>query len=110
MKFKANTPFDSYWFGAISGLAVVVLITSIIIAANSGDFPVWDHYKYFFDSGDISSILRARVLLSVKGGGLAVLPLFYLFLNKKMYKSVKGLMGIVLLLVFIVIYGYFTQG
>lgn len=108
MKFKANSKFDSIWFGAVSGLIVAIIITSIIIAANSGDYPVWDHYKHFFDSDGISSILRARVLLSVKGGAIAVLPLFYLFLNKKMYKSVKGLLGTVVFLGILVVYGYFA--
>ena len=108
MKFKANSKFDSILFGAFSGLIVAVLITSIIIGANSGDFPVWDHYKHFFDSDDISSILRSRVLLSVKGGAIAVLPLFYLFLNKNMFKAVRGLIGIVVLLGILVVYGLFV--
>jgi len=105
MKFNANSPFNSFWFGAVSGFLVAFLVTTVIIIANSEDYTVFDHYSNFFKS----SLLRARILLSVKGGGLAVLPLFYLFLNKKMYKSVKGLMSIVILLVIIVIYGYFAQ-
>ncbi|MCD4794199.1 MAG: hypothetical protein K8R54_13260 [Bacteroidales bacterium] len=108
MKFKANSKLDSFWFGAVSGLIVAILITSIIISVNSGDYPVWDHYKHFFDSDDISSILRARVLLSVKGGAIAVLPLFYLFLNKNMYKAIKGLIGIVVSLGILVVYGFFA--
>lgn len=106
MKFKANSKFDSIWFGIISGIIIVLLITSLIIYVNSEDYSVWDHYKYFFDSDDFSILLRARVLLSIKGGAIAVLPVFYLFINKKMYKAVKGLMGVVALLAILAVYGY----
>ena len=107
MKFKANSKFDSIWFGIISGLIVAFVITSIIIAANSKNLSVWDHYRYFFDSDLNSSILRAGVLLSLKGGAISILPLFYLFLNKNMYKSVKGLLGLVIFLGILVVSGYF---
>ena len=101
MKFKANSKFDSYAFGIISGFVVAIIITSIIIISRSGDFGLLDHYIHLFDS----PILRSRVSASLKGGALALLPLFYLFLNKKMYKAVKGLMGVAIFIGLFIVYG-----
>ena len=108
VKFNANSKFDSYWFGFLSGLILAITVTSVIIIANSGDYTLWDHYKNFFNSDGISSLLRSRVLLSVKGGAIAILPLFYLFINKKMYRAVRSLIGIVALFGILMIYGYFA--
>lgn len=113
MKFNSNSVFNSYWFGAASGFILAFIVTTIIIAVNAKEYTVWEHYFYFFDKEEITPLLRAQLrsalLLSVKGGGLAVLPLFYLFLNKKMYKAGKGLIGFALFLVLIAVYGWFLQ-
>ena len=113
MKLKPDSPLNSWWFGILTGFISALTVTIIIIAAHAKDFTIWEHFKYSVNPSEISpffkTTIRARVLLSIKGGGLAVLPLFYLYLNKKMYKAVKGLMAFVFFLVIIAVYGYFIQ-
>ena len=103
MKLKTNSKLDKFIVGVISGLIVAFIITTIIIIANikAGDLNVWEHYKHFFDM----PYLRSRVLLALKGGAIGVLPLFYLFLNKKMMKSVKGLIAVVAFIGLLVVWG-----
>ena len=106
MKLKANSKLDKFIVGVISGLIAAFIITTIIINANikEGDVSVWEHYRHFFDI----PLLRSRVLLALKGGAIAVLPLFYLFLNKKMMKAVKGLIAVVAFIGLLVVLGIFS--
>jgi len=106
MIFKQNSKLDNFFVGVLFGLIVAFIITTIIINANikEPDLTVWDHYKYFFKN----PLSRSRVLLSLKGGAIGVLPLFYLFLNKKMMKAVKGLVAVVALIGIIVVWGILT--
>ena len=103
MKLKANSKLDKFIVGVISGLIVAFIITTIIINANikEGDVSIWEHYIHFFNI----ALYRSRVLLSLKGGAIAVLPLFYLFLNKKMMKAVKGLIAVVAFIGLLVVWG-----
>ncbi len=103
MKLKANSKLDKFIIGIISGLIAAFIITTIIINANikDGDLSIWEHYKHFFDI----AYLRSRVLLALKGGAIGVLPLFYLFLNKKMMKAVKGLIAVVAFIGLLVVWG-----
>ena len=102
MKFKANSKLDTFIIGVISGLIVAFIITTIIINANIKveDVEVWDFYKHFFETP-----YKTIVLLSLKGGAIGILPLFYLFLNKKMMKAVKGLIAVVAFIGLLVVWG-----
>ncbi len=102
MKFKANSKLDKFIVGVVAGLIVAFIITTIIINANikTDQVVVWDFYKHFFKSP-----YKTIVLLSLKGGAIAVLPLFYLFLNKKMMKAVKGLIAVVAVIGLLVVWG-----
>ncbi len=108
LKFKENSKLDKFIFGVFSGLIVSLLITSIIIYANSKNFTVWEHYLHMFDRNDIGKIIRPSVLMSLKGGTIAVMPLFYLFLNKKMMKAVKGLITVVAFIGIFIVWGIFS--
>ncbi len=99
---------DKFLLGLISGLILAILFTVIIISINSEKVPVWDYFTHFFDKGVNAQVLRTGLLVSLKGGILADLPLFFLFLNRKMYRSVKGLMTGVLLLALFFMLGYFV--
>ncbi len=109
MKFNADSSFNSIWFGFLTGIILIFIVTSIIIIANSKDFSLWYHYANFFERSDFGGLIRTRVLLSIKGGGIATLLLFYLYLNKRMYKSVKGLIFAVIIPVAVMVYGYFVS-
>jgi len=108
LKLKQNSILDNYIFGIVLGFIVAFIVTSIIINANSANFSVWEHYRYVFDRNDIGRIIRPSVLLSLKGGAIAVLPLFYLFINKKMMKTVKGLITVVALIGLFIVWGIFS--
>jgi hypothetical protein len=109
MKFNSGSSLNSIWFGFFTGLLLIFTVTSIIIAANSSDFSIWFHFVHFFDDTEFGDIIRTRVLLSIKGGAIATLLLFYLFLNKKMYKSVRGVIFSVIIPLIIMVYGYFIS-
>jgi hypothetical protein len=109
MKFNSQSPLNSIWFGAVTGIVLIFIITSVIIVANSSDYSLWFHYANFFEDSPFGALIRTRVLLSVKGGAIATLLLFYLFLNKKMYQSVKGVIISVIIPVVVMIYGYFVS-
>lgn len=100
-----KSKFNSISVGLLSGFLIAFIVTSVIIYANSGDYKVIEHYQHFFDKNGIGRLLRARVLMSLKGGAIAVLPLFYLFLNKKMMNAVKGLIAIVAVIGILVVWG-----
>lgn len=104
---KANSKLDNFIFGLLSGLIVAISITSIIIYTNSNNLSVWDHYMHLFDSNEVGSIIKPSVLMSLKGGAIAVMPLFYLFLNKKMMKAVKGLIATAAIIGLIIVWGTF---
>jgi len=106
-KFKENSKLDNFVFGFLSGLIVAITITSIIIYANSKNISVWEHYIHLFDSNEIGSIIKPSVLMSLKGGAIAVMPLFYLFLNKKMMKAVKGLIATTAIIGLVIVWGVF---
>ncbi len=105
MKFEKKSKFDKFWVGMLSGITVAAAVTVIVIYANTGDYTVAEHFRYFFDEDEFSLILRSRVLLSLKGGAIGVMPLFYLFLNKKWYSAVKGLIGAAVLIFLIIVAG-----
>jgi hypothetical protein len=105
MKFNSESRYNSIWFGLLTGLILIFTVSSIIILANSKDYSLWYHYGNFFS--DI--LIRTRVLLSLKGGAISTLTLFYLFLNKKMYSSVRGVIFSVIIPVALVIYGIFAK-
>jgi hypothetical protein len=44
-------------------------------------------------------------MASIKGGAIANLLTFYLFLNRKMMKAVKGTIGVVIFLALIIVWG-----
>ncbi len=94
MRFEKKSKYDKIWVGIVSGFITASVISLIVIAANAKDYTTIEHFKYFFGDNEFSPILRSRVFLSLKGGAIGVMPLFYLFLNKKMYKAVKGLIGV----------------
>jgi|GEM_PF-2871512 hypothetical protein len=96
---------NALYIGILSGLVVVFIITSIIIQANIKEdgLNVWDHYIHFFDS----PIARTRVLLSLTGGAIGLLPVFYFFLNKKMMKSVRGVIIILVIAGLMIAWGKF---
>ncbi|MCF6365120.1 MAG: hypothetical protein L3J35_02850 [Bacteroidales bacterium] len=106
MILKQNSNLDNFFVGIISGLIAAFIITTIIVHANikEPDLTVWDHYKGFFKN----PFFKSRILLSLKGGAIGVLPLFYLFLNKKMMKAVKGLIAVVALIGILVVWGILT--
>lgn len=107
LKFEQNSKLDNFTFGVFSGLIVSLLVTSIIIYANSKNFTVLEHYIHVFDNDDVGKIIRPSVLLSLKGGAISVMPLFYLFLNKKMMKAVKGLIAAVAFIGIFIVLGVF---
>ena len=107
LNFNKKSKLNNEFFGVISGLFVSLTITSIIIYANSKNISVWEHYIHLFDSNDIGSIIRPSVLMSLKGGAIAVMPIFYLFLNKKMMRAVKGLIGVVAVIGILIVWGIF---
>lgn len=107
LKFKENSSLDNFIFGLLSGLFVAISVTSIIIYANSENLSVWDHYLHLFDSNSVGSIIKPSVLMSLKGGAIAVMPLFYLFLNKKMMKAVKGLIACAAIIGLLIAWGVF---
>jgi len=94
MRFEKKSKYDKIWIGIVSGLITAISVTLIVISANAQDYSISEHFKYVFINDEIGAILRSRVLLSLKGGAIGIMPLFYLFLNKKMYKAVKGLIGV----------------
>jgi hypothetical protein len=105
MKFNSESTLNSIWFGFTTGIILIFIITSIIIVANSSDYSLWYHYQHFFED----YLIKTRVLLSIKGGAISTLLMFYLFLNKKMYQSVKGVIFSVIIPVIMMIYGYFAS-
>ncbi len=105
MKFEKKSKLDKFWIGTLSGITVAAVVTVIVIYVNAKDYTVADHFIYFFDKDEFSVILRSRVLLSLKGGAIGVMPLFYLFLNKKWYSAVKGLIGAAILIFLIIVAG-----
>ncbi len=105
MKFIFKSKLDTFITGVSLGLIVAFIVTTVIIYANASDYNVWEHYKLFFKNNGIGKLLRARVLMSLKGGAIAVLPLFYLFLNYKMMKAVKGLIAVVAVIGILVVWG-----
>jgi len=105
MKFEKKSKYDKVWIGIVSGLITASLVTLVIISANAKDYSVAEHFKHLFDDEEFSAMLRSRVLLSLKGGAIGIMPLFYLFLNKKMYRSVKGLIGVAALIFLIIVAG-----
>jgi len=105
MRFDKKSKYDKIWIGIVSGLITASLVTLIVIAANAKDYTVLEHFKHLFDNEEFSPMLRSRVLLSLKGGAIGIMPLFYLFLNKKMYRSVKGLIGVAAFIFLIIVAG-----
>jgi len=108
LNFKQNSIFDNFILGILLGLIVAFIVTSIIINANSVNFSVWEHYLHVFDRDDIGKIIRPSVLSSIKGGAISILPLFYLFINKKMMKTVKGLITVVAFIGIFIVWGIFS--
>ncbi len=102
MQFTKQSKYDKIWIGIISGLLISAVVTLIIIFANAKDYGVGEHFKQIFKHDEFSALLRSRVLLSLKGGAIGIMPLFYLFLNKKMYRAVRGVI-IVAAFIFLVI-------
>ncbi len=105
MRFEKKSKYDKVWIGIVSGLITASLITLVVIYANAKDYTVAEHFKYLFNDEEFSAMLRSRVLLSLKGGAIGIMPLFYLFLNKKLYRSVKGLIGVAALIFLIIVAG-----
>lgn len=105
MKFKANSKLDTVYFGIIISLIVAFLVTSIIISSRTEDLALFEYYKHFFDSDHQGKVIRAAVLASMKGGAIANLFVFYLFLNRKMMKAVKGTIGVVVVMGLFIVWG-----
>jgi len=105
MEFEKKTKYDKIWIGIVSGLITASLVTLIVISANTKDYSTTEHFKHLFDKEEFSAMLRSRVLLSLKGGAIGIMPLFYLFLNRKMYRSVRGLIGVAALIFLIIVAG-----
>ncbi len=105
MMFEKKSKYDKIWVGVAGGLIAAVSVTLIIIYANSQDYTVADHLKFLFGNDEISAILRSRVLLSLKGGAIGIMPLFYIFLKKNRYNAVKGLIGVAAFIFLIIVAG-----
>lgn len=105
MKFKANSKLDTVYFGIILSLIVAFIVTSIIINSNSETLGLFDYYSHFFDMDNNGKMIRAAVMSAMKGGGLANLFIFFLFLNRKMMRAAKGTMGVVVVLGLIIVWG-----
>jgi hypothetical protein len=105
MKFEKHSKYDKIWIGLVSGLIIATLVTLIVILANAKDYTIAEHFKYLFNDDEFGALLRSRVLLSLKGGALGIMPLFYLFLNKKMYRSVKGVIIVAAFIFLIIVAG-----
>ncbi len=104
---KKKSKFDNFILGFLSGLIVAIGVTSIIIYSNSNTLSVWEHYTHLFDSNEVGSIIKPSVLMSLKGGAIAIMPLFYLYLNKKMMKAVKGLIATAAIIGLLIVWGVF---
>ena len=104
---KNKSKLDNFLFGFLSGLILAVGVTSLIIYVNSNNLTVLEYYSHLFDRNKVGYIIKSSVLMSLKGGAIAVMPLFYLFLNKRMMNAVKGLVTVVAIIGLFIVWGIF---
>ncbi len=93
---KKKSKYNNLVIGFITGTLLPVLIAVIVVYIQSKNISFKEYFSKLIQFGLLADILRVTVLTD--------LILFYVFLNKKFYKSAKGVMLAALVIGFYVIY------
>lgn len=93
---REKNKYDNFILGLIAGIIVPLIITVIVIAIQSKGTGFIEYSKKLMSFGLHADILRVTALVD--------LLVFYLFLNKKLYKAVKGVILGVLIVGLYVVY------